>query len=107
MSIDDITERRFEEDIEAVFLSPAGSYVKGTDTYDAKSGLYVNTLIDFIRKTQPREWARFENVNKVDCLGVAARFQTSRHHFSRLLLQACLSAQQRRQHYFFKRYRRN
>lgn len=60
------TEKRFEEDIESFFLSPAGGYTKGTDTYDAKLGLYVNTLIDFIQRTQPNEWARFENMNKVD-----------------------------------------
>ena len=65
MSIDATNEKQFESDIEAAFLSPAGGYVKGTDTYDAKSGLYVDTLIDFIRKTQPKAWARFENVNKV------------------------------------------
>ena len=48
-------EKRFESDIEAAFLSPAGGYVKGTDTYDPKPGLYVNTLIDFIQKIQPKE----------------------------------------------------
>ena len=59
-------ERRFESDIEAAFLSPVGGYVKGNDTYDAKAGLYVDTLMEFIKKTQPREWTRFETVNKVD-----------------------------------------
>ncbi|MBR6887683.1 MAG: type I restriction endonuclease subunit R [Selenomonadaceae bacterium] len=62
----DLNERRFEEDIEAAFLSATGGYVKGDDTYDARAGLYVDTLINFIRKTQPREWTRFENVNKSD-----------------------------------------
>ncbi len=66
MSVDLTNEKRFESDIEAFFLSPAGGYEKGTDTYDPKLGLYVNTLIDFIQKTQPKEWARFENANKVD-----------------------------------------
>jgi len=60
------TEKRFEEDIESFFLSSDGGYTKGTDTYDAKLGLYVNTLIDFIQQTQPNEWARFENMNKID-----------------------------------------
>ena len=64
--MNDLTERRFESDIEAAFLSPAGGYVKGTDTYDARQGLYVATLIDFVRRSQPREWARFENVTKSD-----------------------------------------
>ena len=43
MSIDATNEMRFEEDMESFFLSPAGGYVKGTDTYDPKLGLYVNT----------------------------------------------------------------
>ena len=60
------TEKRFEADIESFFLSPAGGYTKGADTYDAKQGLYVTTLIDFVQRTQPKEWARFENANQVD-----------------------------------------
>lgn len=66
MAIYNTNEKQFESDIEAAFLSPAGGYVKGTDTYDATAGLYVNTLIEFVRKTQPREWARFEKFNPVD-----------------------------------------
>ena len=62
----DTTEKRFESDIESSFLSPEGGYTKGTEPYDAKLGLYVNTLIDFIQRTQPKEWARFENANKMD-----------------------------------------
>ena len=69
MSITDTTERRFESDIEAALLSPSGGYAKGADTYDAKKGLYVNTLLDFIQKTQSKEWARFANTNKVDPVG--------------------------------------
>lgn len=63
------TEKRFESDIEAAFLSPAGGYEKGADRYDAKAGLYVDTLIDFVRRTQPRAWARFEGANAVDPVG--------------------------------------
>ena len=66
MAIDVTTEKRFEEDIEAFFLSPVGGYTKGTAPYDAELGLYVDTLIEFIQKTQPKEWARFENMNKVN-----------------------------------------
>ena len=60
------TEKRFESDIESAFLSPAGGYTKGTDTYDPKQGLYVRTLLDFVQATQPKEWARFEKQNQVD-----------------------------------------
>ena len=66
MGISDTKEKRFESDIEASFLSSAGGYIKGDDIYDSKLGLYVDSLIDFIQKTQPKEWARFENANKVD-----------------------------------------
>ena len=68
MSIDTTNEKRFESDIEAYFLSPSGGYVKGSDTYDPKLGLYVNTLIGFIQRTQPKEWTRFENVNKINTI---------------------------------------
>lgn len=60
MPITDTTEKRFESDIESFLISAEGGYTKTTDCYDAKEGLYVNTLITFIQKTQPREWARFE-----------------------------------------------
>ena len=66
MAIDVVNEKRFEEDIEASFLSPEGGYIKGTEAYDAELGLYVDTFIEFIQKTQPKEWARFENQNKVN-----------------------------------------
>lgn len=54
------TEKRFEEDIESFLLTEQGGYIKTTDTYDPSVGLYVNTFIDFIKATQPKEWARFE-----------------------------------------------
>ncbi|MCD7734514.1 MAG: DEAD/DEAH box helicase family protein [Clostridiales bacterium] len=66
MSIHDTTEKRFESDIEASFLSPSGGYTKGADTYDPKLGFYVHTLIDFVQRTQPKAWARFVNQNKVE-----------------------------------------
>ena len=66
MSIDVATEKRFEQDIETFMLSKEGGYTKTTDTYDVNCGLYVNTLMKFIQETQPKEWARFENANKVN-----------------------------------------
>ena len=69
MSIDVTNEKRFEEDIETFLVSEEGGYTKTTDTYDPKCGLYVNTLINFIQETQPKEWARFENANKVNPIG--------------------------------------
>lgn len=60
------TEKEFESEIEATMLTAAGGYVKGADSYDARAGLYVETLINFVRKSQPREWARFEKYNKTE-----------------------------------------
>ena len=66
MAIDVTNEKRFESDIEAAFLSPAGGYTKGADVYDPKAGLFVDTFIGFIKETQPTSWARFENANRID-----------------------------------------
>ena len=60
------TEKRFEEDIESFLLTEQGGYTKTTDTYDPNVGLYVDTFIGFIKATQPREWARFENTCQSD-----------------------------------------
>lgn len=60
------TEKRFEEDIESFLVSAQGGYTKTTDKYDAGLGLYADTLISFIKRTQPREWARFENTCQSD-----------------------------------------
>ena len=65
MSIDISTEKRFESDIEASFLT-TGGYVQGADVYDAKEGLFVDTLIDFVQRTQPIEWKWFEKLNPGD-----------------------------------------
>ena len=56
----DTTEKRFESDIESFLISAQGGYTKTNDTYDKKECLYVDTLINFVRRTQPKEWARFE-----------------------------------------------
>ncbi len=66
MSIGTTTEKRFESDIESFFLSPEGGYTKGDDVYDPQMGLYVDTLISFIKETQPKEWRRFEIMNSSD-----------------------------------------
>lgn len=54
------TEKRFESDIEASFISNAGGYTKGTDAYDTKLGFYPDTLLRFVKDSQPKEWAKYE-----------------------------------------------
>ena len=66
MSVDATNEKRFEDDISSFFLSPAGGYTWNGDVYDPKLGLFTDTLIRFVRRTQPKEWARFENANQID-----------------------------------------
>lgn len=66
MPVNDTTEKRFESDIEAFFLSAAGGYTKCDDEYDPKVGLYPDTLIRFIQTSQPKAWQRFVNMNAVD-----------------------------------------
>lgn len=65
MAIDNTLEKRFESDIEASFLSNGG-YIKGTKTYDPEFAVYPETLIDFIKRTQPKEWQRFVNQNSLN-----------------------------------------
>ena len=43
MSVDVTTEKRFESDIEASFLSPAGGYTHNNDLYDPALGVYTLT----------------------------------------------------------------
>ena len=66
MSVDVTNEKRFEDDITASFLSPEGGYTHNDDVYDTALGLFPDTLIRFIQKTQPNEWRRFELQNSGD-----------------------------------------
>lgn len=66
MSVDETNEKRFESDIEAFFISPAGGYAKGAAEYDATLGMYPSAVIDFIKRTQEDEWNWFCQQNKVN-----------------------------------------
>lgn len=66
MSVDITNEKRFEDDITASFLSPAGGYTHNDDVYDPNLGLFPDTLVRFIQKTQSNEWRRFELQNSGD-----------------------------------------
>ena len=66
MSVDVTTEKRFEMDIADFLLSPAGGYTGNHDAYDPKLGLFMETLVRFVQKTQPKEWARFVMQNKTE-----------------------------------------
>lgn len=60
------TEKRFEDDITASFLSPSGGYTHNSDVYVPDLGLFPDTLVRFVQRTQPKEWKRFELQNSGD-----------------------------------------
>lgn len=53
-------EKNFEADIEQYLLTEGG-YTKGTqETYDKEKAIDLDTLIRFIKNSQPKEWEKFE-----------------------------------------------
>lgn len=55
-------EKNFESDIEQYLLSEGG-YIKGTQaTYDKEKAIDLDTLIRFIKDSQPKAWEKFERV---------------------------------------------
>ena len=76
MSVDETNEKRFESDIHAAML--ADGYTVNADTYDAKNALYLDTLVRFVKATQPKSWQRFELQNADNTAEKFARaFQTA------------------------------
>ena len=56
-------EKQFESNIEAFLISPTGGYRKATDAgYTLSSGMALDlqTLVEFVKATQPVMWQRFE-----------------------------------------------
>ena len=56
------TEKNFEADIEAWLTSAEGGWAKATDAgYRAsiEKALDLDTLVDFVQRTQPKAWERF------------------------------------------------
>lgn len=60
MAITETKEKNFEADIESFFISEAGGYTKGNAIYDPSYALFKDTFIEFIKKTQPKAWKKFE-----------------------------------------------
>lgn len=66
----DLSEKRFEQDIESFLISEKGGYEQFSYlnpnghriqkyVYDKEKGLYLEVLINFIMKTQPKQWERY------------------------------------------------
>lgn len=59
-------EKNFEADIEQYLLNEGG-YVQGTmEGYDKKRAIYMPTLIQFIEKTQPKAWKKYQAIYGAD-----------------------------------------
>lgn len=55
-------EKRFEQDIESYLLNEGG-YVKGNMWfYDKRRAIDMSVLIEFIEKTQPKQWEKYKNI---------------------------------------------
>ena len=55
-------EKNFEADIEQYLLTEGG-YTKGSQkTYDKEKAIDLDTLIRFIKDSQPKAWEKFERV---------------------------------------------
>lgn len=58
----DISEKAFEEAIEKSLITKGG-YTKGNpQSFDREKALDTDTLISFIKQTQPKKWERYEAV---------------------------------------------
>ncbi len=66
----DTSEKRFEQDIESFLISPQGGYEQFSYqnpngewihkyVYDKERAIYLEVLVNFIMRTQPKEWARY------------------------------------------------
>lgn len=61
MSADNLKERNFEDDI-CGWLYERGGYVAGSpEHFDRSLALDTATLLEFVKKSQPREWKRHEH----------------------------------------------
>ena len=67
----DKSEKRFESDIESFLISDKGGYEQFSYLnpdghriqkyfYDKKKAIYPEVLVNFISRTQPKEWARYQ-----------------------------------------------
>ncbi|RLD56303.1 MAG: type I restriction endonuclease subunit R [Bacteroidetes bacterium] len=58
------TEQTFEEAIEQVLLT-SGGYTKGlSEDFNPDLGLFTKYIIEFLKISQPNEWAKLSNIHK-------------------------------------------
>ncbi len=58
------TEQTFEEAIELALIQ-TGGYIKGySEDFDPQLGLFPKYIIEFLKESQPKEWAKLSNIHK-------------------------------------------
>jgi len=58
------TEQTFEEAIELALIQ-TGGYIKGySEDFDPLLGLFPKYIIEFLKESQPKEWAKLSNIHK-------------------------------------------
>lgn len=55
-----IKEKQFESDIESYMITKGGFTKGNLKTYDREKAIDMPKLLEFIKKTQPKEWKRYE-----------------------------------------------
>lgn len=85
----DTSEKRFERDIESFLISKEGGYVQfnGQDkegnwihnkSHDLGKCIYMDVLVEFIEKTQPKEWTKYKKYyGDQACDKLYARLETT------------------------------
>lgn len=73
-----LKEKHFESDIEAYMINKGG-FTKGDQkTYNKERAIDLPKLIEFVKKTQPKEWLRYERNYGTDAeIKLYKRFQES------------------------------
>ena len=62
-----LTEKQFESDIESSLLT-YGGYEKGDPKrFDRATALDTETLLSFVRDTQPKSWEKYETIYGANC----------------------------------------
>ena len=58
----DVTEKRFEQDIEESLLTEGGYHKGNPSAFNREFGLDVETFVSFIKNSQPKKWERYTRI---------------------------------------------
>lgn len=58
----DISEKRYESDMEYEMINQNGFRKISPRDYDKERMIFPSAFVEFIKISQPKEWARYENI---------------------------------------------